>query len=255
MTDLSRTTLKSTRNAFRIIQFIEKSDGASITEIANSVTLSKSSVYKYAKTLEEERYLVKTEDNQYHLGLRFLSPGLKARRRKEIYEISKPQIKELAQKSNETAGLIVEEHGLGIFLNRYNSREVADPDIPAGQEVYLHTTALGMAVLAYLPASRVDEIIEQHGLPRMTENTITDREALFGELEEITDRGWAYENGQRLTGLSCIATAILGPDKEPLGAIGISGPSSRMNRSYLTQDLLELIRQAKSAIELPMTYS
>ncbi len=216
--------------------------------------MSKSNVYKYFKTLEEDRYIVKDKNKEYQLSLRFLGLGAETRRRYGIYEIAKPQIKELAEESNEMANLLVEEHGRGIFLYRADSSHAVNLDTRAGRDVYLHTTALGKAILADLPEERVDEIIDRYGLPRVTPKTVTNRRALEKELDEIRERGWAYDDEERLKGLRCVAGSILDPNGEVLGAISISGPSSRMNGTRFSEEIPEAILKAKNVIELNVAY-
>lgn len=250
----SQGTVKSAKNTFRILEILQELDGASVTEVSDHVGMSKSNVYKYLKTLEEERYIVKSDNMRYHLGLRFLGMGAKSRRRYRIYETAKPQIMELAEESDEMANLMVEEHGRGIFLYRADSSHAVNLDTHAGRDVYLHTTAMGKAILAYLPEDRVDEIIRSYGLPRETSKTITEREALFEELEEIRECGLAYDNEERLKGLRCVAGAILDPNNRVLGAISISGPSSRINGVKLEEEIPEAIQRAKNVIELNIAY-
>lgn len=250
----NQSTVKSAKNTFRILETLQKLDGASVTEVSDYLGMSKSNVYKYLNTLEKERYIVKSESKDYHLGLRFLGMGAESRRRYGIYETAKPEIMELAEESNEMANLMVEEHGRGIFLYRADSNRAINLDTHAGRDVYLHTTAMGKAILAHLPEDRVNEIIRLYGLPRETPNTITDRGDLFNDLEEIRERGWAYDNEERLKGLQCVAGAILDPDGVVLGAISISGPSSRITGTKLDEEFPEAINNAKSVIELNIAY-
>ena len=249
----TESTVKASKTTFRIIEALRELDGAGITEMANHLDLSKSAVYKHCKTLENERYVIK-EGDTYHIGLRFLNLGVKARRRRRIYEVAKPQVQELAQQSNEMANLMVEEHGRGIFLYRADSSQAVNLDTYAGREVYLHTTAMGKAILAHLSRDHVNQIIEQHGLPRTSDNTITDRETLFEELETIREQEYAFDDEERLKGLRCVATPIVDPDGIVLGAISISGPRSRLNGKKFRNELPEMISNAKNIIELNIVY-
>ncbi|MFC4440363.1 MULTISPECIES: IclR family transcriptional regulator C-terminal domain-containing protein [Natrialbaceae] len=45
--------------------------------------------------------------------------------------------------------------------------DAVQADAHGGTRVYLHCTALGKAILAYLPEERVDAIIDRHGLQRV----------------------------------------------------------------------------------------
>jgi DNA-binding IclR family transcriptional regulator len=253
MSSEPETPVKTTTTSFRILEVLHDQKGAGITEIANRLGIAKSTVYKHLRTLEAERYVVKRDDT-YYTGLRLLSLGVGARRRRRIYETAKPEILELAEQSGEMANLMVEEHGRGIFLYRADSSQAVNLDTHAGREVYLHTTAMGKAILAGLPDERVREIVDRHGLPRMTEHTLTDEEELFAALESIRDRGWAYDEEERLRGLCCVAAAIRDPAGTVLGAISVSGPRSRLEGNRLEAELPEAILNAQNVIELNVAY-
>lgn len=254
MTSDSETSVKTTTTSFRIVEALHERGGAGITEIAQGLGISKSTVYKHLKTLEGERYVTTGDDGKYYTGLRFLRLGAGARHRHRIYETAKPEIQELAEESGEMANVLVEEHGRGIFLYRADSSRAVNLDTHAGREVYLHTTAMGKAILAGLPDERVREIVDQHGLPRMTEHTITDTDELFEELRTIKERGWAYDREERLEGLTCVAAAITDPSGAVLGAISVSGPRSRLKGDTLEADLPQLLLDTQNIIELNVAY-
>jgi len=245
--------VKTTTTSFKIIEALHELGGAGVTKIADRLGISKSSVYKHLKTLEEERYVIKGDDDTYYTGLRLLSLGVGARRRRKIYETAKSEIQRLAEESGEMANLLVEEQGRGIFLYRADSSRAVNLDTHAGREVYLHTTAMGKAILACLPEQRVTEIIERHGLPQMTEYTIDNEADLFEELDAIAEQGWAYDREERLKGLCCVAAPITNPEGTPLGAISVSGPRSRLKRDNLGE-LPQLILDVQNVIELNVAY-
>jgi DNA-binding IclR family transcriptional regulator len=122
-------------------------------------------------------------------------------------------------------------------------------------QVHLHCTALGKAILAYLPEERVREIIDTHGLPERTDATITDEEELFDELEGIRDRGYARDMEERVAGLLCVAAPIRNLDGDPLGAISVSGPTSRMKGERFDEEVPEELTSTANVIELNLNYS
>jgi DNA-binding IclR family transcriptional regulator len=91
-------------------------------------------------------------------------------------------------------------------------------------------------------------------LPAATEHTITDREALFEELEEIRDRGYAIGNNEAVDGLSSVAAAVES-SQTVFGAVTVVGPTHRFGRARLREDLPETVLGAANALELNITYS
>ncbi len=249
----AKNPVKSTLTTLRIIEALKELDGARVTDLARHLDLPKSSVHNYLSTLKQEAYVVE-QDNRYYVGLKFLDIGTEARDRLSIHEIAKPEVRSLAEQTGELSNLLVEEHGKGVYIHREVGEDAVRVDAGTGQRVHLHNTGLGKAILAHLPESRVEEILDQHGMPATTESTITDPEILFEELAEIRDHGVAFDREERLNGLRCVAAPILDEGDEVVGAVSVSGPTSRMADQRFTEEIPNLLRNAVNIIELNITY-
>ena len=250
----AKNPIKSTENTFAIVEALQELNGAGVSELASHVGLPRSTVHNYLSTLEQEEYVV-NENGRYRVGIRFLELGAHARNRRKIYEIAKPEVESLAEDTGELANLLVEEHGRGTYLQRARGQQAVQVEAHVGTRVPLHSTALGKAVLAYTPESRIDEIIEMHGIEAATPNTVTDRDALFDRLEAIRERGYAYDDEERLRGLRCVAAPILSNDQRVLGAISVSGPSHRIKGDYFRETIPNNLLEAVNVVELNITYS
>lgn len=250
----AKNPIKSVRTAFRIIEVLKEIDGGGVTEIARELNLPKSSVHNYLSTLAEEEYVVK-DGSEYHVGLRFLTLGSFARQRYDLYRIAKSEIDELAEQTGEVANLFVEEHGRGVYIYRKAGGQAVTSDVHTGLRVHLHNTALGKALLSHLPREYVEWVIDRHGLPQTREATITDREALFEELERIRERGVAFDYEERLRGVRCVASPIVNADEEIEGVISVAGPASRMKGERFESELPEMVRNSANVVEVNISYS
>ena len=249
----SPQTVKSVETAFRILNVIHELDNATVSKITEEMDLSKSAIYKYIKTLEKQRYIVR-KGSSYRIGLRFLRFGQDALSSQAISEIAKPELESLADDTGEMANLMVEESGRGVFVHKAVGKNAVNLDTYIGKEVYLHTTALGKVILAFLPQERLDEILEEQGLPSVTENTITKRSRLEEELSDIRKSGWAFDGEERLPGLCCIAMPLLDTDDIPFGAISVSGPKNRIQPPSRNDALVKKIDAARNVIQLNALY-
>ncbi|MFC6941673.1 IclR family transcriptional regulator [Salinirubellus sp. GCM10025818] len=254
MTNKGATTVGATETTLRILETLKRLDGAGVTEVANRLDIPKSTVHNHVSTLLGNEYLVK-EGNTYRVGLRFLEFGEHIRNRMPIHDVARGEVERLAEESGELANLLVEEHGKGVYLCRAKGDQAVRLDTYAGMRVHLHCTALGKAILAYLPEERVREIVDTHGLPERTDATITDEEELFDELEGIRDRGYARDMEERVAGLLCVAAPIRNLDGDPLGAISVSGPTSRMKGERFDEEVPEELTSTANVIELNLNYS
>jgi DNA-binding IclR family transcriptional regulator len=224
-----------------------------VTDLARELDLPRSTVFNHLKTLEEGEYVV-NEGGQYRLGCRFLELGAKARDYHEIYEAARGEVNRLAEETGEISALLIEEHGLGVFLHRAEGEGSIPIDSYTGQRIFLHGAALGKAILAGLPEHRIEEIVERRGLPALTDNTITDRAELTEELDTITGTGVAFDDQEQLDGLRSVAAPI--HDGETvLGSVSLAGPASRLHDERFREEFPAKITDAANAIELNLTYS
>jgi len=245
--------VKTARTTLRILEALKEQDGATVTELTEEFDLAKSSIHNYLNTLRNDGYVAK-EDGKYDLSLKILDFGGYARHKERIYEIAKDEVTDLAEETGELANLLVEEHGKGIYLHRAHGEDAVMTDSYIGQQVYLHNTALGNAILAHLPRERVNEILDKHGMPATTTNTITNREELFQELETIQERGFALDDEERVEGLRCVAVPIINNNDVVEGAISVSGPTSRFREERFHQELPQQLQTVANVIELNITY-
>lgn len=95
----------------------------------------------------------------------------------------------------------------------------------------LHAGASGLAMLAYLESSQIEQVIHQTRLSPLTERTITDPSRLQAALRQIRSRGYALTRGQKLPGAVGIAAPIFGDGGNVLGDICLTIPEQRFNAS------------------------
>lgn len=244
----AKNPIQSVRKAFDIIQVLSADRGIGITEIADQLDEPKSTVHNYLSTLREEGYVFR-DGHQYYLGLEFLHLGVSARSRFELFNVGAPMVRRLALETGEFSNMHVEEYGTGVTIFRSEGENAVESN-HLGSRTYLNTTAVGKSILAHLPQSRVEEIIETHGLPAATPKTTTDRDELFEKLEEIRERGCAFDDEEVLLGLRCVAAPVLSGEGTLLGAISVSGPTTRLRGDYWREDLAEIVMEASNVIAL-----
>ncbi len=246
-------SLKTVTQAFEIIEYIKESGGADISMIADQFDLPKSTVHGYLTTLHNMEYLAK-HDGQYHIGLRFLNLGGHAATRLQAYQMARPQVKKLAEETEERAQFIVEEFGLGFYLHMDTGNQAVETDVRIGKIASLHTTSAGKSILACLSEDRVHSIITKHGLPQCTPNTITDSDVLFEELAMIRDRGFARNDGERIPGTRAVGVPVRGPNNEIIGALSVSGPAHRLKGPWYKDDIPDLLLGTANELELNLAY-
>ncbi|WP_129116056.1 IclR family transcriptional regulator [Halegenticoccus tardaugens] len=246
--------IKSLSTTFKLIETLEDLGEAQLTEIADHSDIAKSTAHKHLNTMVDHDYIVK-EESKYRLGFRFLDIGGHVRSQFPGVNIIKPKLQELAEKTNEVTQFMTEESGLAVVLYRESGRHGVPSRTRTGTRMYLHQTASGKAILSQLPPKRVNEIIDRHGLPAANDMTITDRDTLFEELEEIRDRGYSFSLGESTKGLFAVSAPMKAPDDTVIGACTVSGPSHRMRGKPIKEEMPHLILSVVNEIELTIAHS
>ena len=254
MADTEPRTLKTVETTCQIIDALVEKDGAGVTELANHLGLSKGAVYNHLATLRKQEFVVKDGDT-YRLSYLFFNYGMYSRNRTDLYNAAKPELEKLTTEVGEYAHLMVEEFGRGVYLVKIQGKKgIADEYHVRKFEVRdpLHASSTGKAILAHLPEERVDEIIDQQGLPEFTEHTITTREALFEELERVRQQGYALNDEEEIRGARAVGAPILDSDGDVLGSISVSGPTSRIKDEDFHEHIPEKVMGTANVIEVSL---
>lgn len=247
-----RKRIQAVGRAMEIVELLQEHNSTTADEAADELGVSKSTAYYYLQTLTDAGYVI-DDDGVYRLALRFFSLGTDVRHKQPVYHTAREQVSRLADETGELALLMVKEGGKGIYLDLKRGDRAAIRADWLGNRCHLHDNALGKSILAFLPQGQVNEILEMHGLPATTENTVTDTNVLHDELEEIRESGVAFDHEEQLEGLQCVAAPIVGSEggrQSVYGAICVASPTSRMTKERLNETLPELVRDAANIIQL-----
>lgn len=233
---------KTTDRAITLLDYVRKSNGATLAEILDEFDMARSTAHMHLNTLVEHGFLVR-ENGQYCIGLRFREFSVSARNRRPSYQIVKKELEKVENDTGSEVEFLVQEAGMVTLI--HHSESVRHDRV----RLHMHNTAAGKAILSELPPERVEEIIERRGLPAKTSTTITEKQRLFEELDKIQEQGYAYNNRECFEGYHGIGSAIEGIDGSILGAIAIGGPVYRVDEDVLKTETADVLTETVSNIE------
>lgn len=254
MTENDTKKIRAVQTACRILNVLREVDSATVTEIANDLGLAASGIQYQLQTLCEEQLVVK-EGTEYRLSLRFLDLAEQAKQYFDNFDVIQDEIDKLVTETGEVAQFATMEHSKAIYVYKAKGDQGVETASNVGYTGYLHSTALGKAILSELSDTEIDRVVDVVGLPEKTRKTITSRPDLEEELTAIRDRGYALDNEENVTGLRCIAVPVTGPGDKVLGAISVSGPSKRMADKRIHEELPEMLAQTANVIEINTKFS
>jgi len=247
-------TIDAVRFTCGIIDYLNEEGEAGITEIAEEFDRSKSSVHAYLTTLTEESFVVK-ESGRYRLGLHHLELAEGVKNQVDNYDVIESEIDDLAEETGEVAQFgTLEENDLVYLYKAYGDSAVETLSSIGSREA-LHCTALGKAILSQMDESEVRDTLGQAPFPSKTSHTITEYDALFEELERIRERGYAIDDEENIMGLVCVAAPVVLDDGTILGALSVSGPSSRLTQEQIEENFENKVKSAANVIQINVTFS
>ncbi|MFC6767495.1 IclR family transcriptional regulator domain-containing protein [Natrinema soli] len=144
-------------------------------------------------------------------------------------------------------------HGVFVFIgnDRYGLRK----PVPLGNQYVIHRNAAGKAILTELPDETIDEIIAETGLLRETENTITDADELWSDIETIRKKASPMSTGEHLKAIQSIAAAVSSPETGQTGAISITCPAEYLGQERVHNQYAEMVIEAANELELRTQYA
>jgi IclR family transcriptional regulator, acetate operon repressor len=222
--------VQSVDRALSIIETLAEDDeGYRLSDLAIRTGLSTSTVHRLLATLESRRFVqFDRTESKWHVGARSFTVGATFARRRNFTAQAIPYLRKLRDLTRETANLAVVDDEFIVVLTRMESREIMRSLTKVGGRVAMVASGVGKAVLATYSDDDVSAIIRHHGMPRLTEKTITRPGDLFRELERVRSQGYAVDDEEACMGLRCIAAVVYNDCSEPLAAISVSGMTSRL---------------------------
>lgn len=228
--------VRSVRRTIKILESFNSEEGVGVTELSKKLNIPKSSVHEILTTLVQEKILGKDDDrSRYYLGTKLFELGNRARANLEIRKVAIPLLKALNEELDETVHLTALDNGEVLYVECFESTKRLRTYSVIGVRAPLHCTAVGKAILGFLPEDDIERIVRTKGLERFTENTITDKALLLEDLKQIVQRGYAVDNMEHEEGMRCVGAPIRNSNGVVFASISVSGPSQRITPDRIPQ--------------------
>lgn len=196
--------------------------GVGLTELAARTGMPLSTASRLIALLTDRGYVTRAAGGGFVAGSRLVGLGLRAHDRLEDTDRLDAAVRDLAARTGESvsAGLLIGDEI--VLMARRESAESLRAVARVGDIIVPHTSAMGKAVLAHLPADRRRDVLLAAGSdPARVE------EDLLDELAETSRTGIGIDEQTYAVGLRCRAAPILGRDGTAIGGISIAGPAAR----------------------------
>ena len=239
----------------RILEALQGSSaGLGLKAICDLTGIHKSTAHRFLKHLEREGYLVRTEAGAYLIGPRLSQMSTRGSQGATLQAVARPILWELWKSTQETDNLAVLDQGTVLYVDVIESPHEFRLSSRVGTRRSLHVTALGKALAAFLPAELRASVLSTIKFQPATPKTIMNLVQFRQELEKIRRQGYAVDDEEAVQGARCVSAPILNADREPIAAVSVSGPVTRVSPNQVAA-LAGAVSSAARAISAAMGFS
>ena len=218
-----------------------------LKQLTDLIGIDRSSVFRLANTLRQRRFLANPKGSKdYILGP---TAWRLSRRygRNVLGTFFHHFLQELTATLGETSHFAVRE-GIEVFF--------IDHHIPAGQVVSvagqtgefapLHCTAHGKALLADCDLRALRDLLGRAPLHVYTRSTVKSATRLARVCAQARIDGFAFDDGEYIEEVGCVAAPIRDVQGEIVASVGISSPVTRLHSRGMARAAAEVKRTARA---------
>jgi DNA-binding IclR family transcriptional regulator len=217
--------------------------GLQLKDVAQQTGINKSTAYRFLAHLEREGYVFRDDSGSYAIGLRLARLASGGSYQTTLRKISRPVLQQLWRATGETVNLAVLDGREVLYLDVMESSHTFRLASEVGMRRPLYCTALGKAMLAFIPEEEQQYFLSRMAFEKLTPHTIKNVQQLRKETASIRQRGYAIDNEEAYLGSRCIAAPVFDASGKLAAAVSVSGPTTRVTR----EKVAEFAAAAKSA--------
>lgn len=238
--------IQSVDRAIRVLTALQGSRRMSLSELSARLDLAPSTTHGIVRSLVEHGMVVQERgSSRYQLGPAVLRLGNVYLDTLELRSRAIPWAEDLARRTGlavRTGVLLIDD----VVIIHHEPRPDGSRQMPeVGIVIPVHASALGKAMLAFLPEDE-KRVVTSEELRSMTGETITSPELLRDQLDQIRSSGVAAERDEAVIGESSLASPVFDSYGEAVGAIGVVVPSGGDLERHQVSDLVRETARAVS---------
>jgi DNA-binding IclR family transcriptional regulator len=237
--------IQSVDRAIRVLTALQGARRMSLSELATRLDLAPSTTHGIVRTLVEHGMVVQERgSSRYQLGPAVLRLGNVYLDTLELRSKAIPWAEDLARRTGlavRTGVLLIDD----VVIIHHEPRPDGSRQMPeVGIVIPVHASALGKAMLAFLPDEEERVVTSETGLRSMTGETLTLPKDLVEQLKEVRSTGIAVEQDEAVIGESALASPVFDPSGA-VGAIAVVIPSGG---AVAQHDARDIVRETARAL-------
>ena len=226
-----KITVRAVERALDILLCFTVSAEMGMTEIAEKVSLHKSTVHRLLATLEMKGFVKRDPvTEKYSLGFRVWELYANLSQTDEPAFLLLPEMEKLRDLLGETVSLYIRDGNERIRIQAVQSHESVRRVAPVGVRLPLFVGASSKVLIAFADTKERARLLSDIPWPRTM-----DLKAYQAQLKEIRKNGYATSLEEREPGVSSVAVPIFNRQNKLVAALSVSGPISRLTPDKLKE--------------------
>jgi DNA-binding IclR family transcriptional regulator len=233
--------------AFKLLMAFSAEDSQlSLTALSAKTGIPLSTVLRLSRKLVDWGMLERTADGEYIVGLKLLEIASLAPRGHGLRAIAMPFMEDLHHATRHHVLLAVREHDEAVLVERLSAHEAGRIMYRIGGRVPLHSTSVGLVLLAYADSELKEEILSRE-LTLEPEGRAISTGDLRAQLASVRQRGFAVATRPLPEPATSVAAPIFGTGKEVIAAVSVVGPVGAIDPRTIIPALVAVARAISRA--------
>jgi IclR family transcriptional regulator, acetate operon repressor len=215
-----------------LLAFKPQDDALTVSELLRRVHLSRPTLYRLLRTLQQKQFLIVSGDPQrFRLGPAVAQLSHVWTAGLDLGAAAEPMMRRLRDETGETVALFVPEGASRLCIAEMPSNQALSFRRGVGYRERLTVGASGKAILAYMPPP----------LPKVD----FDPRKYARELALIKERGFAVSRNELIQGAVAVSAPLFDGTGRIAGSLSVFGPSARLGPSQVAKFGKLLLREAQ----------
>ena len=243
------------QKALDILLLFSEKDTYSFSELQKRLELNKSTLFRVLANLIDNRFLRKTDQGEYELGMAMFTLGNRMHLEHQLQTVARPLMERLSEKLDLTVHLGILDGLDVVIIAKINPQRWMRMVSRIGSAVPAHCTGQGKTLLAFSPVELVHKIVNAKGMQRFTPSTITTVNDLEMDLAAIRRRGYTIDHSEHEKDIRCVGVPIFGEKGQMVAALSVTGLPTDFPDDASFEKTAHALFEAREQISQAMGYT
>lgn len=222
-----------------------------LSQLAHRLDLPKTSLMRILEALVDEGYVIRAPGALGYIpGPEAMRQALVLLETPSFQRATRAILAGLVETTGASCNLTAPDGDSMHYLQRVETRHPLRLSMNVGSHVPLHCTATGKLMLAMMSGDGCDQTLERIELAAYTRRTLTDRQALQGDLQKIRRQKFGIDEEEFVLGMVAVAVPVLDAQQRMIAAIACHGPTARISMQSLIKLVPKMRQAAKQMAQL-----